>query len=123
VVSCDDSKVGKMNDLSKLEFAASYNTSKQNLQRGKEHYNQRLVQQFVRRIEGIGPAPGMLCVHVVTNESKRNKSGHFQYTAFAHYIDPQQDTAACHGTLLLYGLCLCNHHIDDFFDYRWSYIL
>jgi hypothetical protein len=24
---------------------------------------------------------------------------------------------------LLYGLCLCNHHIDDFFDYRWSYIL
>jgi hypothetical protein len=40
VVSCHDSKVGKMNDLSKLEFAASYNSSKQNLRRGEEHYNQ-----------------------------------------------------------------------------------
>jgi hypothetical protein len=121
VVRCNDSRVRKMNDLSKLEFAASYNSSKQNLRRGEEHYNQRLVQRFVRQIEGIGPAPGMLCVHIVTNESKRNKSGLFQYTAFARYIDPQQDTAACHGTLLLYRLCLCNQHIDDFFDYRLLY--
>jgi hypothetical protein len=43
--------------------------------------------RFVRQIEGIGgPAPGMLCVHVVTNESKCNKSGHFHYTAFACHI-------------------------------------
>jgi hypothetical protein len=121
LVSCTNGKVSKMNDLSKLEFVASYNSSKQNLRRGEEHYNQRLIQRFVRRIEGIGPAPGMLCVHVVTNESKRNKSGHFQYTAFARHIDPQQDTAACHGILLLYRLCHCNQHIQDFFDYRSLY--
>jgi hypothetical protein len=60
-------------------------------------------------------------MNVVTNESKQNKSGHFQYTAFARHTDPQQDTAACHGTLLLYRLCLCNQHIDDFFDYRLLY--
>jgi hypothetical protein len=121
VAGSSDSKVRKLNDLSKLEFAASYNSSKQNLRRGEEHYTQRLVQRFVRRIEGIGPAPGMLCVHAVTNESKRNKSGHFQYTAAARHTDPQQDTAACHGILLLYRLCICNQHIDDFFDYKMLY--
>jgi hypothetical protein len=115
IIDDSESHVRKLNGLSKLEFLASYNSSKQNLRRGEEHYNQRLVQRFVRRIEGIGPAPGMQCVHVVTNESKRNKTGHLQYTAFARHNDPQQDTAASHGLLLLFRFCVCYQHIEDFF--------
>jgi len=120
-----DGKIVKMHPLNRLNMAASYTASRQDVRRGDEHYQQFRVQRFVRELKCLGPH-GTHCSFVMTRQAKHNKTGRIELMAFGPHLDPILDASAWHGAQLLYRVfCLSEdlvHFKDDgTFDFEAQY--
>jgi hypothetical protein len=114
-------EVEKMNLLYRLEFAASFSLSMQDLRRSEEHRDQLLVQRFTKRVRSIGPVPGTIVSMNLTNKAKHNHVGRLEYTGAAPHSDQLRDSTAWHGLMWLYRFVVKQEGFPNFQDYTELY--
>ena len=118
-------KIQTMHPLNRLNLAASYTASRQDVRRGDEHYQQFRVQRFVQRLRNLGPY-GTDVLFFMSRKAKHNKYGRIELMAYGPHLDPLLDATAWHGAQLLYRLfcqqeTLIFFNEDGSFDYTRQY--
>jgi len=114
-------KIATMHPLNRLNLAASYTASRQDVRRGDEHYQQFRVQRFVRELKNLGPR-GTNCCFFMARQAKHNKTGRIEVMAYGPHCDPILDASAWHGAQLLYRAFCQNEELmlfkeDGSFDF------
>lgn len=110
--------VAKLDPVYRLNFAASFNSSAQDLRRGEEHYKQWYNTRYLRLNEELGTGNGPHTHLVKSVKSKHNLKNRRETFGGIPHRDPIRDFAGWHGILLAYRLIVLKEVFPPFMDYE-----
>lgn len=120
-------KVARMEAINRINFAASFCASQQDVRRGDEHYGQFIVQRFVRPLKKLGARLGGTVVSMVmTRQAKHNQYGRIELMGYAPHIDPIRCSSSWHGLNWLVRIQTLKERLvrfktDGSFDFEAQY--
>jgi hypothetical protein len=114
-----------MEQLNRLNFAASFCASQQDVRRGDEHYGQWLVTRFTQFQKKLG-SNGTTITVVMTKQAKHNQYGRIEVMGYGPHNDPLRDSSSWHGLMFLHRILILGESLayfkqDGSFDYERTY--